>query len=336
MIKVGINGFGRIGRLAARLILREYKNKINLVCVNTSGRMETAGWTHLFEFDTAYGKYDSKVDIKDNKMVVDGVTIPILGEREPDKVPWGKYGTQIVIESTGVFRNEVDVRKHLRDTVKKVVLSAPPKEGNIPMYIIGVNQDKIDKQEVLSFASCTTNCVAPVTKVIDESFGIKKAFMSTIHAYTSDQRLLDGSHKDLRRARAAAVNIVPTTTGAAKATAKVYPAVEGIFDGIAIRVPILTASLTDFSFVTKKKTTVNQVNQAFKKVAAGKLKDILGVTSKPLVSSDMIGLKNSALVDLSLTNVVDGDLVKVFAWYDNELGYCYRLVEGTVIAGEKI
>lgn len=336
MLKVGINGFGRIGRLVARVILKKYKDKIKLVCINTSGKIDTAGWTHLFKYDTAYGKYLGKVEVKNDKMVVDGVSIPVLGEREPAKIPWGKYGTQIVIESTGVFRKEKEAKLHLRDTVKRIILSAPPKEGNVPMYVIGVNEKEIGNEKILSCASCTTNCVAPVTKVIDEALGIKKALMTTIHAYTSDQELLDGSHKDLRRGRAAAVNIVPTTTGAAKATGEVYPKVKGIFDGLAVRVPITVGSLTDFVFVTKKKTTIKEVNNAFKKAAKGKLKGILGVTEEPIVSSDIIGLELSTLVDLSLTNVIGGDLVKVIAWYDNEWAYVQRLAEEVVLVGEKL
>lgn len=336
MIKVGINGFGRIGRLAARVILKKYKNKIKLVCINTSGKIDTDGWAHLFKYDTAYGQYSGKVEVKAGKMTVDGVCIPVLGERDPAKIPWRKYGAQIVIESTGVFRNAKDAKKHLRGTVKKVIISAPPKDDQIPMYIVGVNEENIGDEEVLSCASCTTNCVAPVAKVIDEAVGVKKALMTTIHAYTSDQELLDGSHKDLRRARAAAANIIPTTTGAAKATGEVYPPVKGVFDGLAVRVPVITGSLTDFVFVTKKKTSIEEVNNAFKKTAKGQLKGILGVTEEPIVSSDIIGMELSTLVDLSLTNVIGGDLVKVIAWYDNEWGYVQRLVEEAILVGKKI
>jgi len=336
MINVGINGFGRIGRLVARIILKEYKGKINLVAVKTSGRMETAGWAHLFLYDTAYGTYQGKVEVKGNNMVVDGIKIPVLAMPNPETIPWDKYQTQVVIESTGVFRKENDIKKHLGNTVKKVILSAPAKEGNVPMYVIGVNEDKIGHDNIISCASCTTNCVAPVVKVIDENFGIVKGLMTTIHAYTSDQSLLDGSHKDLRRARSAAANIIPTTTGAARATGKVYPAVSGIFDGLAVRVPVITGSLTDFTFVTKNKTDIEKVNNAFSKASHGKLKGILGVTDKPIVSSDIIGLKRSTLVDLSLTNVIEGDLVKVIAWYDNEWGYAHRLVEETVLLGAKL
>ncbi|PIS08837.1 type I glyceraldehyde-3-phosphate dehydrogenase [Candidatus Beckwithbacteria bacterium CG10_big_fil_rev_8_21_14_0_10_34_10] len=332
MINVGINGFGRIGRLILRIILKEYKDKIKVTLINTSGRIDISGWVHLFKYDTAYGKYEGNVNTRGDNLIVDGVSIPITGIREPENISWDKYKTQIVIESTGVFRKETDLKKHFKNGVKRVILSAPPKEGNIPMYVIGVNENKMGKEKIFSCASCTTNCVAPVTKVIEENFGIEKALMSTIHAYTSDQRLLDGSHKDLRRSRSAAQNIIPTTTGAAKATGKVYPQVEGIFDGIAIRVPVITGSLTDFTFLTKKKTSAEKVNQAFQKAAQGKLKGILGTTEEPIVSSDIIGMNYSALVDLPLTKVIGEDLVKVIAWYDNEWGYAKRLVEEILLA----
>lgn len=336
MIKLGINGFGRIGRLAARTILAKYKDVILLKCINTSGSMDASGWAHLFKYDTTYGKYPEKVTALKNSMKVGNVTIPILGERDPEKIPWQKYGVEVVIESTGKFRKEKDIIKHLRGTVKKVVLSAPPKKGNVPMYVLGINDHQLKNEKIISCASCTTNCAAPVTKVINESFGIKKAFMSTIHAYTSDQELLDGSHKDLRRGRAASQNIVPTTTGAAKAVGAVYVPLKGKFDGLALRVPVICGSLVDFVFVIKKKTTIEKVNKAFEAAALGKLKGILAVTKEPIVSGDVIGLEASALVDLSLTNVVEGDLVKVIAWYDNEWGYVQRLVEEAVLLGKKL
>ncbi len=331
MIKVGINGFGRIGRLAARTILQKYKDKLELVCINTSGRMETEGWAHLFEYDSTYGKYRGEVSVEGEEMVVDGLRIPILGEQDPGRVPWGKYAVEIVIESTGIFRQTEQAKKHLRDSVKRVIIAAPPKDEQTAMFVLGVNQEKLGHHKVFSAASCTTNCVAPIVKVVDQEFGIDKALMTTIHAYTADQQLLDGSHKDLRRARSAAINIVPTSTGAAQATAKVYPPVEKKFDGLAIRVPVKTGSLTDFTFVTKTKTSVEEVNNVFKKVSLGDLKGILGVTNKPLVSTDVIGLEVSALIDLSLTQVMGGNLVKVIAWYDNEWGYVQRLVEEVLL-----
>lgn len=331
MIKVGINGFGRIGRLTARTILQKYKDKLELVCINTSGRMETKGWAHLFEYDSTYNKYQGEVLTEGDEMIVDGVRIPVLGEQDPSRIPWGKYGAEIVIESTGVFRQTEQAKKHLRASVKRVIISAPPKDDQSTMFVLGVNQDKLGHHKIFSTASCTTNCVAPVIKVLDEAFGIEKAMMTTIHAYTSDQQILDGSHKDLRRARSAAINIIPTTTGAAAATAKVYPKVEKRFDGLAIRVPVKTGSLTDFTLVTKNKTSVEEVNNVFKKASLESLKGILGVSNKPLVSTDVIGLELSSLVDLSLTQVMGGNLVKVIAWYDNEWGYVQRLVESVLL-----
>lgn len=336
MIKVGINGFGRIGRLAARIILKKYAKKLQLACINTSGRIPAEGWAHLFEYDSVYGRYQGNVSALADKLIVDGKKIALLGEIEPEKIPWHKYKIEAVIEATGVFLKESEASKHLRKTVKRVILSAPAKEGEIPMYVLGVNEKTMGKEKIISCASCTTNCAAPVAKVIDETFGVEKALMTTVHAYTGDQRLLDGSHKDLRRARAAAINIVPTTTGAAKATGNVYPLLKGKFDGLAVRVPVATASLTDFVFLTKKKVSLEEVKKAFLKAASGELKGILGVTEKPIVSSDIIGMEYSALVDLSLTYVVDNNLLKIIAWYDNEWGYCNRLVETTILAMQKL
>lgn len=336
MIKVGINGFGRIGRLSLRVIMEKHRETLLPVAINTSGKIGPKGWAHLFSYDTAYGKFKGKVTATDKEIIVDGLKIPTMGEQDPAQIPWGKFGTQIVIESTGKFLKEKDAKLHLKDTVKKVILAAPPKEGNIPLYVIGVNEGKLGQESIISAASCTTNCLAPVAKVVDQAFGVQKALMSTVHAYTSDQELLDGSHKDLRRARAAGANIIPTTTGAAKATGKVYPRLSGKFDGIALRVPVITGSLVDCIFVTKKKVTAEEINNAFKKAALGSLKNILGVTSEPLVSSDIIGTSLSAIVDLALTCVIDGDLVKVVAWYDNEWGYTNRLVEEVILLGKKL
>lgn len=334
MLKVGINGFGRIGRLAARIILSKYKDKLDLVAINTSGSVEAASWVHLFKYDSAYGKYKGEVTCAGENLVVDGKKIPILSQRDPALVPWGDYGVEVVIESTGVFREKKDIEKHLRDSVKRVILSAPPKgEGEIDIIVIGVNDDKRGDQKIISSASCTTNCAAPVSKVILQNFGVKKAMLTTIHAYTADQELQDGSHKDLRRSRAAASNIVPTSTGAAKATAETLPQLSGKFDGMAIRVPVLVGSLSDITYVVEKRTAVEEVNEAFKKaVKDPSYKGVIEVTSEPLVSSDIIGKKASAIVDLSLTRVIGGDLVKVVAWYDNEWGYAERLVEEVLAA----
>lgn len=329
MLKVGINGFGRIGRLAARIILTKYKDKIDLVAINTSGSVEPVSWVHLFKYDTAYGKYSGEVGIEGENLVVDGKKIPLLAQRDPALIPWGDYGIEVVVESTGVFRTKGGMEKHLRDGVKKVILSAPPKgEGEVEIIVIGVNDDKRADQKLISSASCTTSCVAPVTKVILQNFGIKKAMLTTIHAYTPDQELQDGSHKDLHRARAAAANIVPTTTGAAKATTKTLPELAGKFDGLAVRVPVIVGSLSDLTYVVEKPTSVEEINKAFKEaVKDPSYKGVIEVSEEPLVSSDIIGKEASAIVDLGLTQVIDGDLVKVVAWYDNEWGYANRLVE---------
>jgi glyceraldehyde 3-phosphate dehydrogenase len=327
MIKVGINGFGRIGRLAARIILQNHQDKIELGAVNTSGRMDTQGWVHLFKYDSAYGQFSKEVGVAGEYMVVGERKIPVMGERDPEKIPWPDYGVESVIESTGVFRTKKDAAKHLRGTVKRVVMSAPPKSEGIPMHVFGVN-DEVEKGEIISCGSCTTNCAAPVVKVVDQKIGIEKSLMTTIHSYTSSQQLLDGSSKkDLRRARAAAVNLIPTTTGAAKATGEVYPRAKGIFDGMAVRVPTITGSLTDFVFQTSRKTSEEELKNIFRQAANKELKGVLAVTEEPLVTKDIVGNPHSCIVDLELTRVIGGDLVKIFAWYDNEWGYANRLVE---------
>ncbi|MDZ7586842.1 MAG: type I glyceraldehyde-3-phosphate dehydrogenase [Patescibacteria group bacterium] len=320
MMKVAINGFGRIGRLALRVALKKHQQTMRVVAINTSGNMEAAGWAHLFEFDSTYGKYQGKVSAKQNSIVVDGLEIPVLAELEPKKLPWKKLGVDVVLECTGRFRKVEEADDHLEAGAKKVLLSAPPKGGEAGL-----------PANVFSNASCTTNCVVPVAKVMVKEFGVKKAGMSTIHAYTSDQRLLDNSHKDLRRSRSAAVNIIPTSTGAAEATGAVVTELAGIFDGVAIRVPVVTGSLTDFTFLVKKKTTIEAVNLALIKASKTYLKGILGVTDKPVVSSDVIGCEYSAWVDLGMTRVIDGDLVKILAWYDNEWGYVIRMMELVVL-----
>lgn len=327
MLKVAINGFGRIGRLALRVALTKQKQDLRVVAINTSGNMDAAGWAHLFEFDSTYRKYPGSVSAAGNNLVVDGVSIPLLAEREPKNLPWKQLGIDVVLECTGVFRKPADAKGHLEAGAKKVLLSAPPKGTAEGIYMIGLNADKLGSGPIISNASCTTNCVAPVAKVMVKEFGVIKAAMTTIHAYTSDQRLLDNSHKDLRRARGAATNIIPTTTGAADAVGAVVPELKGLFDGLAIRVPVVTGSLTDFTFLLKKPATVEAVNQALMSASKTYLKGVLGVTDKPFVSSDVVGCEYSALVDLELTRVVDRDLVKVMAWYDNEWGYVVRMLE---------
>jgi glyceraldehyde 3-phosphate dehydrogenase len=329
MKKIGINGFGRIGRVALRIIMQKYADRIEVPIINTSGSMDTAGWAHIFEFDTMFRRFPGTVTVEGDHIIINGQRIFVSAERDPEKIPWEKYGVETVIESTGVFTDEVGMGKHLRESVKKVVLSAPAKGANIKTVVLGINSDDKNGAQLVSNASCTTNCVSPVAKVILDKFGIEKAAMTTIHAYTSDQSLHDGSHKDLRRARAACQNIIPTSTGAAVATAEVIPELKAKFDGIAIRVPVATGSLTDFTFITKtKKVTPEEINQALIEASeSDRFKYFLYVSEKPLVSSDIIGCEASAIVDLSLTQVIDGDLVKIYAWYDNEWGYTNRLVE---------
>lgn len=352
MVNIGINGFGRIGRIAFRIALLKHLDEVKIAAVNTSGSMGVSGWAHLVNYDTMYRKFELEVDSKEVKKpeeVTDedpligyllvnqrSLEIPVLAQRDPAKIPWGKYGVDVVIESTGKFTTEEDARKHALGGAKRVVISAPAKGGNVGTYVLGVNEYKGDGV-VLNNASCTTNCVAPVAAVIQAKFGIEKAAMTTIHSYTDDQNLQDNSHKDLRRARAAAENIIPTTTGAAIATTETIPELKGLFDGVALRVPTATGSITDFTFVVKKNTTKEEVNQAFVEATNNVLyKGILAVSDLPLVSSDIIGRSESAIVDLSLTQVIGGNLVKVFAWYDNEWGYANRLVEQVVRVGRTL
>ena len=353
MAKIGINGFGRIGRLAFRIWLSKHTHEIEIAAINTSGSMTAEGWAHLVNYDTVYRKFEFEVvgeSVKEPKAATDedpligylkvvgkDYKIPLLAQRDPAKIPWRKYGVEVVIESTGAFTKEEDAKKHAVGGAKRVVLSAPAKGGNVSTYVLGVNEYK-GEGEVLSNASCTTNCIAPVAAVLHSAFGIEKALMTTVHAYTDDQNLQDGSHKDLRRARAAAQNIVPTSTGAAIATTETIPELKGLFDGMALRVPVVTGSLTDFSLLLKKNVTVEEVNEVLTKAANENalFKGILAVSNEPLVSSDIIGRSESAIVDLGLTQVVGGNLVKVFAWYDNEWGYANRLVEQVIRVGNTI
>jgi len=350
MVKVGINGFGRIGRLAFRVGLVKHANEIEFAAINTSGSMPASGWAHLTNFDTTYRQFEQKVQSEELKesdkitdedplignLLVSDKKIPVLAQKDPAKIPWGKYGVEIVIESTGRFTSEEEAKKHAIGGAKRVVISAPARGGNVGTFVIGVNEFK-GEAIVLSNASCTTNCVAPVAAVIHSKFGIEKAAMTTAHGYTDDQNLHDNSHKDLRRARAAAMNIVPTSTGAAVATTETIPELKGLFDGMALRVPVITGSITDFAIVTKKDVTVEEVNNAFKEASQNPIyKGILAVSEEPLVSSDIIGRTESAIVDLPLTQVIGGNLVKVFAWYDNEWGYTNRLVEQVIRVGKTL
>ena len=339
--------------MAFRIWLTRHTGEMEIAGINTSGSMEVDGWAHLVNYDSTYRKFELEVvseKIKDAKTATDedpligylkvvgkDYKIPVFAQRDPTKIPWGKYGIDVVIESTGHFTKEEDAKKHAVAGAKRVVISAPAKGDNVKTYVLGVNDYK-GEGEVLSNASCTTNCIAPVAAVLHSEFGIEKALMTTIHAYTDDQNLQDGSHKDLRRARAAAQNIVPTSTGAAIATTETIPELKGLFDGMALRVPVSTGSITDFSLLLKKNVTVEEINEALERAANKNslYKGILAVSREPLVSSDIIGRSESSIVDLELTQVVGGNLVKVFAWYDNEWGYANRLVEQVIRVGNSL
>ncbi len=350
MVKVGINGFGRIGRLAFRVGTLKQAGEIEFAAINTSGSMPTSGWAHLLNYDTTYRKFEKEITFEELKkpesitdedpqignLIMDNKKIPVLAQKDPAKIPWSKFGVDIVIESTGRFTTQEDAKKHAVGGAKRIVISAPPKGGNISTYIIGVNEYQ-SGQDVISNSSCTTNSVAPVAAVIHSKFGIEKAALTTIHAYTDDQNLHDNSHKDMRRARAAAANIIPTSTGAAVSTTETIPELKGLFDGRALRVPVITGSISDFAIVTKKPVTVEEVNNALKEASQNALfKGILAVTNEPIVSSDIIGRSESSIVDLELTQVIGGNLVKIFAWYDNEWGYTNRLVEQVVRVGNSL
>lgn len=323
-IKVGINGFGRIGRLVMRAILEHQNDAIEVVGINDLTDAKTLA--HLFKYDSAQGKFNGEVYAEGENLVINGNKIGVTAERDPANLNWGARGAEVIVESTGFFTTSETAGKHIAAGAKKVVISAPAK-GDVKTVVLGVNDGEIDKDTTIySNASCTTNCLAPMVKVLDDAFGVEKGFMTTIHAYTGDQALVDGPHKDLRRARAAAVNIVPTTTGAAAAVGLVLPHLAGKLDGGAVRVPVLTGSLTDFTAVVKKETTADEVLAAFKKAASGDLKGILEYSDEPLVSVDIIGNPHSCIFD-SGTIKVDGNLVKVIGWYDNEAGYSARTVE---------
>ena len=328
-MKIAINGFGRIGRAAAKVILD--KPNLELVAVNDLGDLPTL--THLLKYDSCYGIYNKEVGYDDNEIIINNHKVLFYSEKDPSKLPWQELGVDVVIESTGIFLTKETAKAHLDAGAKKVVLSAPSKDET-PTFVIGVNDKKYSGEKVVSNASCTTNCIAPVMKILEDCFGVEKSLMTTIHSYTADQNLVDGPHKDLRRARAAAINIVPTTTGAAKAAFKTIPSLEGRFDGLAIRVPTPIVSLADITAVLKKKTSIEEINKMFSEASEGEYENIILTSEEPLVSSDLVMNPVSAIVDLPLTKVVKGDLVKVIAWYDNEWGYSNRLVELAELIGK--
>ncbi len=323
-IKVAINGFGRIGRAAFKIAV-ENKN-LEVVAINDLTDNNTLA--HLLKYDSVYGKFAKSIGADKEYLIVDGKKIKSLTIKEPAKLPWKDLEVDVVLECTGVFRTKETASAHLTAGAKKVIMSAPSKDNETKTLVLGVNDKEYNGEEIIDNASCTTNCVAPVMAVVMGKWGIKKALMTTIHSYTADQRIVDSPHKDLRRARAAAINIIPTTTGAAKATAETIPELENKFDGMSVRVPTPTGSLSDFTIVLEKSTTREEVIEAFKAAAKMPLyKNVLEVTEEPIVSSDIIGNSHSSIVDLSLTQVVDGDLLKIISWYDNEWGYANRLVE---------
>jgi glyceraldehyde 3-phosphate dehydrogenase len=324
-VRVGINGFGRIGRNVFRAG-QAAKADIEWVAVNDITDNDTLA--HLLRYDSAYGRFPGTVESNDEGLVVDGKPVKVFAERDPAQLPWSDLGVDVVLESTGFFTARDDAAKHLEAGAKKVVISAPAKGEDITV-VLGVNFDKYDasKHDVISNASCTTNCLAPFAKVAHDAIGIKHGLMTTIHAYTSDQRLQDAPHSDLRRARAAAMNLVPTSSGAAKAVGLVLPELNGKLHGFAVRAPVITGSLVDLTFEAARETSVDEVNGAFKSAAEGDLKGILRYNEDPIVSTDIIGDEHSSIVDGPLTAVLDGTLVKVLSWYDNEWGYSNRCVD---------
>ena len=334
MVKVAINGFGRIGRCALKILLE--RRDVQVVAIN-NGSADAKTLAHLLKHDSAYGTYDKKVSATENTLIVNTREIPVLIERDPLKLPWKKLGVDVVIESTGAFTKPEDAKAHLTAGAKKVVISAPAKGNGAKTVVIGVNEDVIEADDkILSNASCTTNCIAPIMKALEDEFGIEKAMMTTIHSYTGSQKILDAPAKDLREARSAAENIVPTTTGAAKATGLTIPSLTGKFNGISIRVPTPVVSLSDITAILKRNTTKEELTHFFKKIAREPYYEgIIGVTEEELVSTDFIGDPHSCIVDLPLLDVVDGNMVKVVAWYDNEWGYSNRLVELAVDFGKE-
>ncbi|MBI4092184.1 MAG: aldehyde dehydrogenase [Candidatus Levybacteria bacterium] len=368
MVRVAINGYGRIGRVAHRVILLSHTDEVEVVAINAGSSTDITGWMYLLKYDTVYGALqNTELSIKKAEevtlpfqsetpsgaepiwggakpigaIIINGKEIPVFSEKEPEKLPWKNLNVDVVIESAGVLTTQEGLQRHITAGAKAAILSAPYKdEAGGSVYILGVNLNQTGDQKIenlIGNSSCTTNCITPIAHVIEATFGIEKAMMTTIHGYTSDQRLQDGGHRDYRRARAAAENIIPTSTGATKEAAKAIPALKGIFNGLAIRVPVPTGSLSDFTILIKRNTTVEEVNQALENASKQpQFEGILEVTYDPIVSSDIIGNFHSAIADLSLTQVVGGNMIKVIAWYDNEFGYSNRLVEEAIILGNQV
>ena len=322
-MNVAINGLGRIGRAAMKQILDEPE----LTLVGVNDLVPADNLAYLLNYDTAYGRYQKRVEAQSDGLRVDGRTIPLTSEKDPSALPWKKLAADVVFECTGVFLKREDLVKHLDAGARTVILSAPAKGNDVPTVVHGVNEAPTDNREVISCASCTTNCITPVVEVMQRRIGIKKAVMTTIHAYTSSQGIVDGPHKRARRGRAAAANFVPTSTGAAKATTKALPELQGKFDGVAVRGPVPVGSIADIVFVTERATTVDEVNSIFREEAkTDRYRGILDATDDPIVSSDIVGRSHASIIDLGMTQIVDGDLVKVMSWYDNEWGYAHQMV----------
>ena len=332
--RIGINGFGRIGRQSMKAILERYSREIEVVAVNDLTDTKTNA--HLLKYDSTYGHFPGEVEATADALIVNGHTIKVLSQRDPAQIPWGDLGVELVIESTGLFTDASKAAAHIKGGAKKVIISAPAK-GEDRTMVLGVNDYMYDpaKHNIISNASCTTNCLAPAAKVINDTFGIEKGLMNTIHSYTNDQRILDQVHSDLRRARSAGVNIIPTSTGAARALALVIPELKGRFDGMSLRVPTVTVSVVDFVATLRKETSKDDVNEAFKQAAAGALQGILGYTDEPLVSTDFRGDPRSSIIDGLSTMVVGGNMIKVIAWYDNEWGYSCRVADLTHFIAQK-
>ena len=331
MVKVAINGFGRIGRNAFKILMG--RKDAEVVAINDITDAKTLA--HLLKYDSSYGTYDAKVEAKEKAIVVDGKEVPVYAEKDPKALPWKDLGVDVVIESTGFFTKPEDAKAHIEAGAKRVVISAPAKGEGAKTVVLGVNEDIVENgDEIISNASCTTNCIAPIMKVLEDKFGIEKAMMTTVHSYTGSQKLLDAPAKDLREARNAATNIVPTTTGASKAAALTIPSLTGKFNGLSVRVPTPVVSLSDITAIIKQDTTKEELAELFKNAAKEPYyRGIIGVTEEELVSSDFIGDPHSCIVDLPLLDVVGGNMIKVVAWYDNEWGYSNRLVELTVDFG---
>ncbi|TET40644.1 MAG: type I glyceraldehyde-3-phosphate dehydrogenase [Dehalococcoidia bacterium] len=332
--KIGINGFGRIGRQVLRAVNENYEGKLEVVAVNDLTDTKTNA--HLLRYDSNYGAYPGKVEAREDAIVVDGKAVKVLSERDPGKIAWADYGVEVVVESTGLFTDATRAAAHLEGGAKKVIITAPARGEDVTI-VLGVNEDHYDpaRHRILSNASCTTNCIAPVVKVLHEAFGVEKGLMSTIHAYTNDQRILDMYHRDLRRARAAAMNIVPTTTGAARAVTVVIPELVGRIHGVAFRVPVPTVSLVDCVADLSREVSAEEVNQAFQEAADGPLKGILELCQEELVSTDFKGNPASAIVDAPSTMVIAGNMVKVLAWYDNEWAYSCRVADLIAFIADK-